>query len=258
MPSGPENLPRVSFIMPTLNVEALLDNALSSIARQTYPRDRYEILLADAHSTDRTREIAKKYGAIVLDDDGKNMEEGKRLALQHATGEYIVVCGRGQRNHPSRLHRAGGEGARRQSTGAGRGELLSAVAENEFVLRLPHASAAHQRSDCLADERESATRRARRRGRALDVAGRFAFVSARRERICFPPRRFGIGEGRRTFSGHARGAASHARGQTRMAAHPRTRRSSLLRPDALGLRAKTPPGHGAFSARAGGEPRRTG
>jgi glycosyltransferase involved in cell wall biosynthesis len=76
--------------MPTLNVEALLDNALSSIARQTYPRDRYEIILADAHSTDRTREIGKKFDAIILDDNGKNMEEGKRLALQHATGEYIV------------------------------------------------------------------------------------------------------------------------------------------------------------------------
>ena len=76
--------------MPTLNAEALLDNVLSSITRQTYPRDRYEIILADAHSKDRTREIARKYGAIVLDDNGKNMEEGKRLALQHATGDYIV------------------------------------------------------------------------------------------------------------------------------------------------------------------------
>ena len=90
MQSSSENPPRVSFIMPTLNVEALLDNVLSSITRQTYPRDRCEILLADAHSTDRTREIAKKYDAIVLDDDGKNMEEGKRLALQHAVGDYIV------------------------------------------------------------------------------------------------------------------------------------------------------------------------
>ena len=76
--------------MPTLNVQALLDNALSSITRQTYSRDRYEMLLADAHSTDRTREIARKYGATVIDDDGKNMEEGKRLALRRATGEYIV------------------------------------------------------------------------------------------------------------------------------------------------------------------------
>jgi glycosyltransferase involved in cell wall biosynthesis len=90
MPSGTQNLPMLSFIMPTLNAGAILDNCLASIARQTYPRDRYEIILADAHSTDSTREIAKKYGAIVLDDDGKNMEEGKRLALARATGEYIV------------------------------------------------------------------------------------------------------------------------------------------------------------------------
>src|ERR1044072_692400 len=85
-----QNFPKVSFIMPTLNAEALLDNVLASIAKQTYPRDRYEIILADAHSKDRTREIGKKYGAIILDDDGKNMEEGKRLALRHATGDYIV------------------------------------------------------------------------------------------------------------------------------------------------------------------------
>jgi glycosyltransferase involved in cell wall biosynthesis len=82
--------PLVSFILPTLNAEALLDNCLASIARQTYPHDKIEIILADAHSTDRTREIAKKFGAVVLDDDGKNMEEGKRLALRRATGEYIV------------------------------------------------------------------------------------------------------------------------------------------------------------------------
>lgn len=83
-------LPKVSFIIPTLNVESVLEQCLASITRQTYPRDRYEIILADAHSTDRTREIARMYGATVLDDDGKNMEEGKRLALRHVTGEYVV------------------------------------------------------------------------------------------------------------------------------------------------------------------------
>ena len=90
MQPGSEKMPRVSFIMPTLNAGALLDNCLTSIARQTYPRSHYGIILADAHSSDRTRDIAKKYGAIVIDDDGKNMEEGKRLALQHASGEFIV------------------------------------------------------------------------------------------------------------------------------------------------------------------------
>ncbi len=86
--SGP--LPKVSFIIPTLNAAALLDNCLSSIAKQTYPRDRYEIILADAMSKDGTREIASKYGAVIVDDHGRDMEQGKRLALQHATGEYIV------------------------------------------------------------------------------------------------------------------------------------------------------------------------
>lgn len=80
----------VSIIIPTLNAEAILENCLTSIARQTYPRDRYEIILADAHSKDHTREIGKKFSAVILDDNGKNMEEGKRLALRHATGEYIV------------------------------------------------------------------------------------------------------------------------------------------------------------------------
>jgi len=91
MQSSPEIFwPRVSCIIPTLNAEAILENCLASIARQAYPRERVEIILADAHSTDRTREIGRKFGATILDDNGKNMEEGKRLALRHATGEFIV------------------------------------------------------------------------------------------------------------------------------------------------------------------------
>jgi glycosyltransferase involved in cell wall biosynthesis len=90
MTSVSANSPRVSIIIPTLNAEAILENCLAAIARQDYPREKIEIILADAHSKDRTRAIGKKFGAIILDDNGKNMEEGKRLALRHATGEYIV------------------------------------------------------------------------------------------------------------------------------------------------------------------------
>jgi glycosyltransferase involved in cell wall biosynthesis len=85
-----EIIPQVSVIIPTLNAEAILENCLASIARQNYPREKIEIILADAFSQDRTREIAKKFGAIILDDDGKNMEEGKRLALRRARGEFII------------------------------------------------------------------------------------------------------------------------------------------------------------------------
>ena len=90
MPFDQANPPRISVIMPTLNAGAILENCLASIARQDYPREKMEIILADAHSQDGTRGIATKFGALVLDDHGKNMEEGKRLALGHATGDYIV------------------------------------------------------------------------------------------------------------------------------------------------------------------------
>ncbi len=82
--------PKVSIIIPTLNAAALLDNCLASIAGQTYPQERVEIVIADAFSRDATRAIAARYGAVVIDDPGKNMEEGKRLALRHATGEYVM------------------------------------------------------------------------------------------------------------------------------------------------------------------------
>jgi glycosyltransferase involved in cell wall biosynthesis len=82
--------PKLSIILPTRNAAALLDNCLASIDAQDYPRECIEILVADARSTDGTQAIAARHGARVLDDDGTNMEEGKRLALAHATGEYIV------------------------------------------------------------------------------------------------------------------------------------------------------------------------
>ena len=107
MPSASATLPRISIIMPTLNAEAILENCLASITRQTYPRDRVEIILADAHSKDRTRDIARQFGAQVLDDNGKNMEEGKRLALRHASGDFIVfVDADNELTHPDYLELA--------------------------------------------------------------------------------------------------------------------------------------------------------
>ena len=90
--TSPSEHPKLSVIIPTLNAAALLDNCLASIARQTYPRDHYETILADAFSNDATRDIARKHGATVIDDPGKNMEEGKRLALGYATGEFIIFA----------------------------------------------------------------------------------------------------------------------------------------------------------------------
>jgi glycosyltransferase involved in cell wall biosynthesis len=64
------------------------------------------------------------------------MEEGKRLALRHATGEFIVFMDADNEiTHADYIELAVNALAEK-SAGAWRGKLLSAVAENEFVLRL--------------------------------------------------------------------------------------------------------------------------
>jgi glycosyltransferase involved in cell wall biosynthesis len=83
-------LPKVSFIMPALNAAGIIENCLKSIRAQDYPQDRVEILVGDAGSTDGTAALVAKYGGQVFPDHGRNIEDGKKAALIHATGDYIV------------------------------------------------------------------------------------------------------------------------------------------------------------------------
>jgi len=84
------DLPKVSFVIPTLNAGGILGNCLQSIRRQDYPQDKVEILIGDAGSKDNTRAVAAQFGALVFDDHGRNIEDGKRAALVHSTSEYVV------------------------------------------------------------------------------------------------------------------------------------------------------------------------
>src|SRR5215469_14041643 len=89
--STTQQLPRVSIILPVLNAAGLLENCLQAIARQTYPRTRYEIVIPDGGSKDGSQEIERKYGAIVIDDRAsRHMEDSKKVALSHVTGDYVV------------------------------------------------------------------------------------------------------------------------------------------------------------------------
>jgi glycosyltransferase involved in cell wall biosynthesis len=99
--------PKVSFIIPVLNAAGILENCLQSIRRQDYPRAQFEIIVGDAGSKDGTRELAKKSGALVVDDHGRNIEDGKRAALVHATGEYVVfIDADNEITHPDYIRHA--------------------------------------------------------------------------------------------------------------------------------------------------------
>ncbi len=81
---------RISIIMPSYNAARTIEEALSSIRTQDYPEELIEILVIDGGSTDETRMLAKKYGAIVLDNPMRLPETAKRIGLEAATGDFAI------------------------------------------------------------------------------------------------------------------------------------------------------------------------
>ena len=75
-----------SIIIPTYNEEEYLPVLLDSIKMQSF--DDYEVIVADANSTDKTREIAESYGCVVV--DGGLPAVGRNKGAEVAKGEYLL------------------------------------------------------------------------------------------------------------------------------------------------------------------------
>ena len=75
-----------SIIIPTYNEEEYLPILLKSIKKQDF--NSYEIIVADANSTDKTREIAEEYGCRVV--DGGLPAVGRNNGAKVAKGEYLL------------------------------------------------------------------------------------------------------------------------------------------------------------------------
>lgn len=76
----------LSIVIPTYNEEEYLPRLLASIRSQRF--EGYEIVVADAKSTDRTREIAAKFGAKVV--DGGMPGPGRNLGAKAAEGDLLL------------------------------------------------------------------------------------------------------------------------------------------------------------------------
>lgn len=82
---------KVSFIIPTLNAQKVLETCLKSIIKQDFSQSYYEILIIDGGSTDKTCLIAKKYKAKIFKNLLKTAEAGKAVGVKFAKGEYICL-----------------------------------------------------------------------------------------------------------------------------------------------------------------------
>lgn len=76
----------LSIIIPTLNEEKELPQLLESIKNQDF--NNYEIIVADAGSKDKTREIAQKYGCKIV--KGGLPAKGKNEGAKAAKGDLFL------------------------------------------------------------------------------------------------------------------------------------------------------------------------
>lgn len=79
---------KVSILIPTLNSGINLRGALSSIREDPY--NNVEVIISDSGSTDDTLEIAKEFGAKVLNIDGRLLK-ARVSGIEEASGGIIFL-----------------------------------------------------------------------------------------------------------------------------------------------------------------------
>ncbi len=91
---------KITVIIPARNEEANIAVCLSSICNQTYPKDLFEVLVVDDHSTDNTAAIVKLYEGknvklislkdFVSDELNSYKKKAIEIAIVQSSGELIV------------------------------------------------------------------------------------------------------------------------------------------------------------------------
>lgn len=99
MSTQSEQLPIVTITIPTLNEANYIERTLTTIAAQTYPLDKMEIIIADGRSEDGTCDIIQQYIANqkpekltirLIDNPGRIVSTGLNAAILASNGEIIV------------------------------------------------------------------------------------------------------------------------------------------------------------------------
>ena len=87
--------PFVSIIIPTRNEESNIGRCLASFVAQTYPKDKFEILIIDGLSKDRTLEIVDNYheklNLRVISNPRVNHVYAFNSGIQESKGEYFII-----------------------------------------------------------------------------------------------------------------------------------------------------------------------
>lgn len=101
--------PRCSVVIPTYNRVELLRYTLDSLVRQTLPKDRFEVLIADDGSDDGTAEMVQTFTDrldlryLYQERDGFGVARARNMGISAATGEVCVMLDSGMLAHTELL-----------------------------------------------------------------------------------------------------------------------------------------------------------
>lgn len=95
----PKSLLTVSIVVTTKNEEKNINLCLKSIKLQTYSQEKVEIIVVDNNSTDKTKEIAKKYTDKVF-NFGPERSAQRNFGAAKAQGRYVMFLDADMRLSP--------------------------------------------------------------------------------------------------------------------------------------------------------------
>lgn len=84
------NKPYVSVIIPSYNSEDMIYQCLVRILDQSYPKDRYEVIVVDNASTDNSPGIIKTFPVKYVHEPRKGPSAARNTGIRQAEGEYLL------------------------------------------------------------------------------------------------------------------------------------------------------------------------
>jgi len=83
--------PDISLVIPAFNEEKNLPRLFETIKNQDF-KGTFEIIVVDNNSTDKTAQVAKKLGALVVKEKVQGIGPAKNRGCLEAKGEIIAIC----------------------------------------------------------------------------------------------------------------------------------------------------------------------
>lgn len=83
--------PNISVIIPAYNEGKNIKDCLESIKESDYPKEKIEIMVIDDGSTDDTRDIARRFGVNVLEQNHLGKSEALNLGTRNAKYDFILT-----------------------------------------------------------------------------------------------------------------------------------------------------------------------